>query len=158
MNVKRFFSVFICFAILMPSVLKAASSCEITSLCVSSGIAGYYASVSKAAFEIVNIVFQDFLDLKARQGKKEAPSENKAGSGSGDKAVIPDAGAYKNFKMNLLPGIPLTFNMTNDVYVSKITGDGGYVFQGWMILLVSLLILSIKKKDDDAVFSNNCAL
>ena len=133
--------------VLLPSFAKVLSSHEVTNLCLNSGIAGYYASVSKAAFGMVNVLFQDFLDAAAKSPKKEVPPKPENENNQNDKAIVTDNSAHKTFKTNLLPGIPLTFDIARDVYVSKITGDGNFVSLGWMILLITMLILSIKKKD-----------
>lgn len=155
MRLKRFVSITICFMMLLPLFAKVVSANEVVNLCLNSGIANYYASVSKAAFDIVNVVFQDFLDISAQPSKKEVPPKQDAENNKNDQAIVPDNGTQKTLKTNLLPGIPLSFDISKDVYVSKLTGDGGLVSLGWMILLITMLILSIRKKDNSVVSLNN---
>lgn len=140
---------------LLPLFAKVAPANEVMNLCINSGIANYYASVSKAVFDMVNIVVQDFLDISAQTTKKEVPPKQDAENNKNDKAIVPDKGAQKTLKTNLLPGIPLSFDISKDAYVSKLTGDGSLASLGWMILLITMLILSIRKKDNSVVSLNN---
>jgi len=134
--------------IIFPCLARSVSIKEVTSLCVNSGISGYYASVSKAAFDMVNVVLQDFLDIAKTSPKKEVPPKHENENNLNGKAIISDSGIQKTFKTNLLPGIPLTFDIQKDIHVSKVTGDGNFISLGWMILFISMLILSIRKKDN----------
>ncbi|MCL1971371.1 MAG: hypothetical protein FWG57_00050, partial [Endomicrobia bacterium] len=79
---------------------------------------------------------------------QEVPQQSENENDLNGKVIISGAGIQKTFQTNLLPGIPLAFDISKDVHVSKITGDGNFISLGWMILLISMLILSIRKKDN----------
>ncbi|MDR1195787.1 MAG: hypothetical protein LBL00_04830 [Endomicrobium sp.] len=154
MNIKKGLAISICFIMFLPSFAKAVLANDVANLCLNSGIAGYYASVSKAAFDMVNVIFQDFLDMPAQSSKKEVPPKPDNKNTGNDKAVISDNGLQKTFKTNLLPAIPLPFDITKNVYVSKIAQDAHFDFSFWMILLIAMLILSVRKKDGSEVSLN----
>ena len=148
MGTRKIVSIIIASFIILPSLARSVNAEAAMSLCVNSGIIGYYNSISKAAFDMVNVVLQDFSDIAKTSSKKEVPQKPENENNLDGKAIISDGGIQKTFKTNLLPGIPLAFDISKDIYVSKVTGDGNFVSLGWMILLISMFILSIRKKDN----------
>ena len=148
MQIRRIVSIIVASFIILPSLTRSVNAEAAASLCVNSGIIGYYNCISKAAFDMVNVVLQDFTDITKTSHKKEAPSKPKNENNANGKAIISDNGIQKTFKTNLLPGIPLAYDISKDIYVSKVTGDGNFLSLSWMILLISMLILSVRKKDN----------
>jgi hypothetical protein len=153
MKMKKYLSIIICFAVFMPSFAGIASANGIAKLCLNSGIAAYYESLSNTAFKMVNVVFQDFLDTAKQTNKKESPVKQDEQSSKSSTALLPDTGAQKNLKTGM--GLAAaSFDTLRDVYTLKITGDGGIMSSGWMILLVAMLLICVRKKDDYVSFIN----
>ncbi|MDR2426440.1 MAG: hypothetical protein LBD46_04595 [Endomicrobium sp.] len=153
MSIKKCLSVIVCFIIFSPSFVKVVSANEVSVLCLNSTISSYYASLSKVAFKMVNVIAQDFLDMQAQTSKKEAPPKHDGKNNKDDKAIVLDNSMQKTMKTNLLSGGALSFEGAKDIYVLNITGDSHFAFTGWMILLLMMFILSVRKKDDSEVLS-----
>ena len=151
MKIRKIVSIIIASLIMLPCLARSVNAEAVVSLCVNSGITNYYNSISKAAFGMVNAVLQDFFDIAKASQKKEVPPKPKNENHLNGKAIISGSGIWKTFKTNLLPGIPLAFDISKDIYVSKSMGDGSFVSLGWIILLISMLILPVRKKDNDEV-------
>ncbi|MCL1972960.1 MAG: hypothetical protein FWG57_08255, partial [Endomicrobia bacterium] len=60
MKIRKIVSIIVASFIIFPCLAKSVNAKEVTSLCVNSGISGYYALISKAAFDMVTVVLQDF--------------------------------------------------------------------------------------------------
>ena len=157
MKFKKLVSTIICLAFVIPSLAKTVSAEGIANVCAASGMAGYYASVSKAAFDMVNVIFEEFFtDISKNSSKKQQPAKAEEESSKDNKAVFSASGIQKTFKTNSV-AVPYGFHESDkDIYLSKIMPDKNIVICFWMILLLTRLILSIRKQDDYAVSSNIC--
>lgn len=157
MQMKKIFSIAVCLFMLFPLFIKIAEESNINNIYINSGIGNYYASVSSAAFKMIDIVMSDFMGLDSVEfANKNAPSKSKdtkEEAKANTVFLIFDNPAQKIIKTTVLLSI-VYINEGISIHMSTLGSfnDGPMLAMGWMTVLILLLILSVRKKDDIIAF------
>lgn len=154
MQIKKLLATAICLFLFMPSLARTTSASHVYDACYNSGIVGYYNSISDTVFKMVNVVVQDFMDLSqaGQPQKKEAPAaENKSEAG---KAILSEKTSQKTLKSTLVLSTQGSSAINKDINLSNLNGNSLAVSSGWMTLFILMVLLSVRKKDDNDVSMN----
>ena len=156
MRIKKILSLFIFSSLILPLAAGNTDAKSLYKACQNTGIAGYYAFMSDAAFKMVNVVFQDSFKTAAKASKKESPVKKDQEKNTHMQAVI-TVQAHKIIK---------SANAKALYYVPS-AASGGQILSGypgasgggaresfWLTLLMILMILSVRKKDNCAIFAS----
>ncbi|MCL2334511.1 MAG: hypothetical protein FWC57_00420 [Endomicrobia bacterium] len=156
---KKLLSSIICLSLFLPLAAGSADAKNIYKACQNTGIAGYYAFMSDAAFKMVKVVFQDSFKSAAeasKAAKKESPANKQQERSGNSKAVIPNIAAQKTIKSANAQAFyyaPAVLYERLIFYGSR--GPSGMLESFWLILLMTLMILSVRKKDNCAIFASD---
>jgi len=156
MNMEKIYSLIIAFFMIFPAAASAMpSSDKLFEACLNSGIIGYYTSVTNAAYKMVNVVVQDFMNMEQGAAKKEAPAKDEENQNSANQAIIPNNAAQKNLK-NILSAavLPALHENAGDARMLNVFNSGNEFSVGWMILLLALMIGAVFRKEGYAAFFN----
>ncbi|MDR1942415.1 MAG: hypothetical protein LBQ47_08830 [Endomicrobium sp.] len=144
--------------LITPAFAGVVCASSVSKACFNSGIAGYYNALSDAAFKMVDFAVSGFITLETQNApKKEKREKEDQTNASSDSAVIKTQSVLKTVKGAAHSGAYLPARVYD---IKFIFTDSSYsLFSGWMILLMIMFILSVKKQDDIIAhfkyFSNN---
>jgi len=156
MKIRKFVSVTIAFFMILPFFAKTVDAETVVSLCVNSGIFGYYSSISNSAFNMAHKVLQEVGMSMEQTSKKEVPAKKETTNKNDIQAVILDSASKKLFK-TVLVFIPVFHYTASTFSQSAVSVNTDAVFAGWMSLFILMCILAVRKKDNDEVSLNYIA-
>ncbi len=152
MKTRKSVSIMISLFMFLQLLAGICSASGIYGFCVQSGIAGYYSSFSSKAFEMVNMVF----DMSGMQtAKKEVPADTQKKADQSQTAILPDT-QYKKIVKNsiIFQGDVLTY-FNKEIYMPAVYSKTAAQSFIWMILLISMLLFAIRKKDGYVSLTHN---
>jgi hypothetical protein len=138
---------------ILPSLAKSVSADSAVNLYVNSGIAGYYNSISKAAFDMTHRVLQELGVSSEQTSKKEVPAKNETENNDEAQAVILDNASKKSVK-TIVSFTPVFYETANNFEKPAVSANFDFLFAGWMLFFVLMCIFSVRKKDDCGVYFN----
>lgn len=155
MRIKKILSLFIISSLFLPLAAGNTDAKSFYKACQNTGIAGYYAFMSDTAFKMVKVVFQDSFKTASKTNKKESPVKKEQEKNTNIQAVI-TVQAHKVIKSanaKALYYIPSAAT-GGQILCGYPGASGGARESFWLIFLMILMILSVRKKDNCAIFAS----
>ncbi|MDR2426428.1 MAG: hypothetical protein LBD46_04535 [Endomicrobium sp.] len=159
MNIKKLLAVISCTFVLIPFAAKIVSSNQVYQLCVNSGIISHYASLSGVLLKMVNKISNDLADIDALKNTSvpvKDKMENTMEKDFSEAVLTVSSTSDKIAKVKDKALLLFTYNgnYSGIVRAEKFSFKEKVFFSSWMLLLITVLLLSVRKSDTDIAAIN----
>jgi hypothetical protein len=144
MNSKKILSLLICFFIAAPALSDIIYHQALAKSYANSGIAQYYMLFSNTVYTMVNAVLKIY---KCQTAKKESPAKQEEQKNKNCEAVILN-NCQKSLE-TVQPNFSELPSFISSSVLFQILFEGiskNSLFQGWFLLLLSALLMCVRKK------------